>query len=219
MSHGAREHDVRILVKAAVHASPSAIEWPTWGLVAAIYGTWAAFTMEWSRLPGWLVPLAGGWLVAWHGSLQHETIHGHPSRSRRLNALLGGVPLGLWLPYGVYRETHLRHHAAPLLADPVEDPESAYVTPEAWARAGLLRRASLRLQTTLVGTMLVGPLLLVASGVGRGGAPAVERRLGTPAPLVVARDRRGRSVRLAPRLPRAGRRHYLLGAVCTPASH
>jgi fatty acid desaturase len=162
VSHGPREHDARVPPKAA-HALPSAVEWPTWALVLAIYGTWATFTMEWTRLPGWLVPLAGGWLVAWHGSLQHETIHGHPSRSRRLNALLGSVPLGLWLPYGVYREMHLRHHAAPLLADPVDDPESPYVTREAWARAGRLRKASLRLQTTLAGRMLVGPFSVVAS--------------------------------------------------------
>ena len=163
MLNDARERDPRSSVEAALHPSPGAIEWPTWGLVAAIYGSWAAFTIGWTHLPGWLVPLAGGWLVAWHGSLQHETIHGHPSRSRRLNALLGGVPLGLWLPYGVYRETHLRHHAAPVLADPVSDPESPYVTAEVWARAGLLRRAGLRFQTTLAGTMLVGPLWVVAS--------------------------------------------------------
>jgi fatty acid desaturase len=141
----------------------STIEWPTWALVAAIHGSWVAFTIGWTRWPWWLVPLAGGWLVAWHGSLQHETIHGHPFRSRRLNALLGSVPLGLWLPYGVYREAHLRHHAARWLADPANDPESAYVTPQAWARAGHFGRAWLRLQTTLAGRMLVGPFAIVAA--------------------------------------------------------
>ncbi len=147
--------------------SRSPIEWPTWALVAGIHGAWAAFTIGWAHWPWWFVPLAGGWLVAWHGSLQHETIHGHPSRSRRLNSLLGSIPLGLWLPYGVYRETHLRHHAAPWLADPVDDPESAYVTAGAWARAGHFRRACLRLQTTLAGRLLLGPFVVVASEYAR----------------------------------------------------
>jgi len=142
---------------------PRATEWPTWGLAAVIHGGWIALTMGWTRLPWWLAAPAGAWLVAWHGSLQHETIHGHPSRSRRLNALLGSVPLGFWLPYGVYRETHLRHHAAPWLADPVDDPESPYVTPRVWERAGRLKRAGLRLQTTLIGRLLVGPFVVVAS--------------------------------------------------------
>lgn len=142
---------------------PSATEWPTWALAGVIHGGWIALTMGWTHLPWWLAVPAGAWLVAWHGSLQHETIHGHPSRSRRLNALLGSVPLGLWLPYGVYCETHLRHHAARRLADPTDDPESPYVTPQVWERAGRMKRAGLWLQTTLAGRMVVGPFAVVAS--------------------------------------------------------
>jgi len=164
MSDAPLEPRARTHTETRAFTSPvRTIEWPTWGLVAAIHGGWLAFTMGWTRLPSWVVPLAGGWLVAWHGSLQHETIHGHPTRFPRLNALLGSVPLGLWLPYGVYRETHLLHHAARWLADPLDDPESAYVTPQAWARAGPIGRACLRLQTTLAGRLIAGPFAVVAS--------------------------------------------------------
>ena len=52
-------------------------------LVAAlIYGGWIALTLTASRLPLLLVAIFGGWLLAWHGSLQHETIHGHPTSSQ-----------------------------------------------------------------------------------------------------------------------------------------
>ena len=37
--------------------------------------------------------------VAWHMSLQHEIIHNHPTRSRRVNRALGAWPLALWLPF------------------------------------------------------------------------------------------------------------------------
>ena len=45
-------------------------------------------------------------LLTWYGSLQHETIHGHPTPFRRFNGMLGSLPLSLWIPYTVYRETH-----------------------------------------------------------------------------------------------------------------
>lgn len=106
--------------------------------------------------------LVGGFLVAWHGSLQHEIIHGHPTPSRAINTALASLPIGLWLPFGVYREQHLAHHTSPHLTDPVDDPESFYVTPEWWARAGVVRRALARAQTTLVGRLVLGPPTIVA---------------------------------------------------------
>ena len=48
-----------------------------------------------ASLPWWVVLPAGAWLTAWHGSLQHEAIHGHPTRSARLNAALAWLPIGL----------------------------------------------------------------------------------------------------------------------------
>ena len=39
------------------------------------------------------VPL-GAWFVAWHNSLQHETVHGHPARPRWVGTALGMAALG-----------------------------------------------------------------------------------------------------------------------------
>lgn len=141
---------------------PTRIEWPTWGVVIAVHAGWLALTLAWARLPAPLILAVGGYLLAWHGSLQHETIHGHPTRSRRMNAIVGGFPLALWLPYGIYRDTHLQHHAASQLADPREDPESMHVSREEWTRSGPVARACLTLQTTLVGRLLLGPFWVMA---------------------------------------------------------
>src|SRR5438309_640002 len=90
---------------------PRRIQVETLLVAAAIYGGWIALTLVAARAPALLVAMLGGWLLAWHGSLQHETIHGHPTSSRRFNRLLGYPPLSLWLPYPRYRRLHLAHHA------------------------------------------------------------------------------------------------------------
>jgi fatty acid desaturase len=122
---------------------------------------WIALTIAASRLPWWVVAPLGGFLVAWHGSFQHETIHGHPTRWRAVNNALGSFSLGLWIPYGIYRDLHLAHHRTGQLTDPLEDSESFYVTGDAWTRAGALRRLVLRANTTLLGRLVLGPWLTV----------------------------------------------------------
>ena len=134
-------------------------ELPTWGLAAAIYGAWLALTWWHAALPWWSLLLAGGWLVCWHGHLQHEALHGHPSRRVWLNEALVFPALGLFYPYSLYRETHLAHHLDWRLTCPIDDPESFYVTPGAWQRMGGLRRAVLTLNMTLAGRLLIGPFL------------------------------------------------------------
>jgi fatty acid desaturase len=125
-------------------------------LVAAlIYGGWIALTLNASRLPTLLVAALGGWLTAWHGSLQHETIHGHPSRSQRFNRLLGYPPLSLWLPYPRYRQLHLAHHVTEHLTAPGADPESRYVR----AGGGALHRLVTSMTSTLLGRLTIGPLV------------------------------------------------------------
>ncbi|MBH0236326.1 fatty acid desaturase [Methylobrevis albus] len=139
----------------------STAEWPTMLLAVVIYGGWLLVTFYWQSLPLVLVVLLGGWLVAWQGSLQHEVMHGHPTRSRAVNDAIGWPPLSLWLPYRVYRLSHLRHHRDEYLTDPIEDPESAYVTPERWQRLGPVARAVLKFNMTLVGRLTVGPALMI----------------------------------------------------------
>ena len=137
------------------------VEGPTWLVAAAVYGGWLALTWFHHALPWWLVLPLGGWLIGWHGSLQHETIHGHPTRRPAVNTALAFAPLILWLPYPLYRSRHLRHHATPLLTDPLADTESFYVQPERWRRLDPGRRLLLRVHNTLAGRLLLGPALTV----------------------------------------------------------
>lgn len=149
-------------LESSLHLSRTHSEWPTWAVLGAVYGGWFALTFHATSLPWWVVLPAGAWLTAWHGSLQHEAIHGHPTRSARLNAALAWLPLGLWMPYSLYRETHERHHASAHLTSPAPgvDPESFYVSPEDWARMGRLRRAVHHVNQTLAGRLILGPALI-----------------------------------------------------------
>jgi fatty acid desaturase len=134
-----------------------AVEWPTLGLAVLIYGAWLALTFWHDRLPVVIVVALGAWLVAWQSSLQHEIIHGHPTRWRAVNTLLGFPPLSLWIPFERYRRTHLAHHRDEHLTDPLDDPESYYWSAADWRRLGASGRLLVRLQTTLPGRMLIGP--------------------------------------------------------------
>lgn len=133
------------------------VEMPTMLLAAAIYGGWFALTWWHAAIPGAMLFLAGGWISAWHNSLQHETIHGHPTRSPAVNTMIGWPPINLWLPYEVYYRSHVAHHATRKTTDPFEDPESKYV-----ARAGSLLWWSERVQQTLIGRLVLGPVIVVA---------------------------------------------------------
>ncbi len=136
-------------------------EAPTWILCGVIYAGWGLLTWFAGALPWWVLPAAGGWLVAWHGSFQHEALHGHPGRRPWLNTLLAIFPLGLWMPYEIYRESHLAHHAAPALTDPLDDPESFYAGRARWGSMGRYRRMVLVANNTLAGRMILGPWLAV----------------------------------------------------------
>lgn len=133
------------------------VEWPTLGLAALIYGLWLSATYFYDRLPLWALTPIAGWIVAWHMSLQHEIIHGHPTSSRFLNTLIGAWPLALWLPFEDYRHTHLTHHNDERLTDPLDDPESYYWRQEDWDGLGATGRLLVRLQSTLLGRMIFGP--------------------------------------------------------------
>ena len=156
----------------------ASLEAPTLLVALVIYGGWLALTWWHAVLPVWLLVAGGGWLVAWHGSLQHETIHGHPTSRPWLNALIGGAPLSLWLPYAVYRRTHLDHHRTPAITDPLDDPESRYLS----GREGRVARLLGRAESSLPGRMLFGPPLAVGKFLIAEG----KRALRTPAG--VARD-------------------------------
>lgn len=154
-----------------------ALDWPTLAVAVAIYGGWLAATRWHGSIPLPLLILVGGWLVAWHGSLQHETIHGHPTGIGPVDRAIGFVPLSLWLPYSLYRRSHIAHHASPAITDPRADPESRYVDRQhgaAWIAA--------RLQSTLPGHMLLGPPIAAVRFLLQ------EIRRAIAEPVLVARD-------------------------------
>lgn len=136
-------------------------EWPTLAVAAAIYLAFGVLTLNHEALPWWALMLAGGYVAAWHGSLQHEVVHGHPTPWPALNELLVFPSLWLWLPFRLYRETHLKHHQTEVITDPLDDPESYYVTPAEWAASGKLRRLLLMINNTLAGRLVFGPVLCV----------------------------------------------------------
>jgi fatty acid desaturase len=131
-------------------------------VAGAVYALWVGFTLAWSRLPAGVAVVIAGFVLAWHGSLQHEAIHGHPFRDRRWGDRLAAVPLSLWLPYRVYRATHLAHHRTGRLTDPYDDPESWYVSGARWRELGAGRRALLSMNRTLGGRVLIGPIVIVS---------------------------------------------------------
>ena len=154
------------------------IEWPTVALAAGIYGGWLVLTWFTDILPWPIVFVGGAWLVAWHASLQHELIHGHPTRWSAVNRLLGLPSLIVFLPYDRYRALHLAHHRDDRLTDPLEDPESAYWTPERWRGLGPVGRLIVRVTARLAGRLVIGPVWAIARFLIRDAKLIGDRRNG-----------------------------------------
>jgi len=134
----------------------AAIEIPTVLIALLAYGGWCAVTLMYGRWPLWVVAPVAAVLVTLHGSLQHEVVHGHPTRWGWVNRLVAIVPLSIWLPYDSYRASHTAHHIDERLTDPLDDPESWYWTAEDWARLSPLTRAIVRVSQTLAGRVTIG---------------------------------------------------------------
>jgi fatty acid desaturase len=133
-----------------------AVEMPTLLLVLFTYGGWLAITASYSRSPLWIVAPVTVVLLTLHSSLQHEIIHGHPTRWGWLNRLMGIMPLSWWLPFDRFQQNHLSHHTDERLTDPLDDSESFYWTPEDWARLRPVSRALVQIQQTLAGRIVIG---------------------------------------------------------------
>ncbi len=157
------------MVRAAVQAPAlAATDWPTLGLTFAAYAAFGLATWFHADIPWWALAPVGGALVCLHGSLQHEAVHGFPLRARRANSLLVGLPLSLWMPYGVYRTTHLVHHRDQDLTLPGIDPESYYVDPARLRSLPRWHRALLEASNTLLGRLLLGPWIATAATFAQG---------------------------------------------------
>ena len=144
----------------------SKTEWPTWLLLVGFYLTWAFIVFCGSVLGEvlslvLLIPLVVLWM-----SIQHELIHGHPTRWPAINKALGFLPFAVWYPYDIYRDTHLAHHHDEALTVPGQDPESRYVTDAVWLRSPRYIRTLLWVNKTLGGRLLMGAPLAVITLVG-----------------------------------------------------
>lgn len=135
------------------------VEWPTVWLLIATYGVWGVATTWVYAASPMLGVLLAGVAIAQFCSLQHEVLHGHPFANRTLNEALVFPALTVTIPYGRFRDTHLAHHHDPDLTDPYDDPESQFMDPAVWARLSAPWQAVLRFNNTLLGRMLVGPLI------------------------------------------------------------
>ena len=135
------------------------IEWQTLLILVINYAVFAIICVFYHQLHWWLVLVVGSFTVALHGSLQHEVIHGHPTRNRLVNELLIFPPLWLWLPFDLYRDSHLKHHVDHQIADPFEDPESYFVSQAQWDKLLSWQRDVYVFRNTVVGRLLLGPLM------------------------------------------------------------
>ena len=134
-------------------------QWPTWLLLLAVPAAWFALLLGSPLLgAGWTIVLLIPVVVLWM-SVQHELLHGHPTRFNGLNKVLGYAPFALWYPYTLYRDSHLQHHRDHDLTLPGIDPESRYMTQAHWQGSSKLLRGLLWLNKTVPGRLLVGPPL------------------------------------------------------------
>lgn len=134
-------------------------EWPTWLIIFMIYFGGYLCLSNWKQLgligSGFILLL----LLTWYMSLQHELLHGHPTRWAQLNRLLGLMPFTLGYPYDLYKQQHLIHHTDQYLTDPILDPESNYIDQHNWSSQHVIIRTLYTANRTLAGRLLFGPFL------------------------------------------------------------
>ena len=129
-------------------------EWRTLAVIVAVYGLTILTVMRREVLTPWLTIPFLSVLGAWHLSMQHETIHGHPFRRQWINDVIGSIPVTLWIPYFSFKKDHVEHHQSDL-THPGLDNESYYVSSEAWESAGPIRRAAYWANRTILFRMFV----------------------------------------------------------------
>ena len=129
-------------------------EWRTLAVVIAVYGLTVLTVLRYDVLTPWLAVPMLAVLGAWHLSMQHEVLHGHPFKNQFLNDAIGGIPVTLWIPYLAFKKDHHEHHLSDL-TNPALDNESYYVSQEQWDKAGRIRRAAWTANRTILFRMFV----------------------------------------------------------------
>lgn len=135
------------------------LEWPTIALGIGCAFAWGATLWGVADVSVTLAVLLLVPILVLHSSLSHEALHGHPFANQRVNDALAMMQPGVFVPYLRFRDTHRAHHKDAQLTDPYDDPESNYLDPAVWARLWIGWRLILRLNNTLLGRMLIGPIV------------------------------------------------------------
>lgn len=115
-------------------------DWRTLIIAALVYVGWFATVFTHKHLPWWATLVLLTWFGAWHLSLQHELVHGHPFRNSNFNAALASLSVTLWVPFLSFKRDHISHHNT-TLTHPKLDTESYYAIPESWQHSGRLLRS------------------------------------------------------------------------------
>jgi len=139
----------------------SHIEWPTVALIAACTGVWMGACWLAGREGMWPTLAIAALCVTLHSSLQHEVLHGHPTRNRPLNEVLVFLAPGLVIPFRRFRALHLKHHNDPHLTDPYEDPETNYMASADWDKLPWPVQRLRQVNNTLLGRVLIGPAVAI----------------------------------------------------------
>ncbi len=132
-------------------------EWPTLALILAAAAIWIVLLGSYSSLGGWGVCPLAVFLAALQSSLQHEVLHGHPTRHPALNEALIYCSFSLFIPFRRFKSLHLRHHNNDRLTDPYDDPESFYLAWKDWQQLPRILQKVLKINNTLLGRLLIGP--------------------------------------------------------------
>lgn len=139
-------------------------DWPTLWLFGGCIAVWAlalCLPAGWAGFGFLLLVFA----LTLHSSLSHEILHGHPFRSKAATTALGLIQPGLFVPYLRFKRLHLAHHNDANLTDPYDDPETNYLDPQVWAKLPRPVQVLLSVNNTLLGRMIVGPLIGLVSFV------------------------------------------------------
>ena len=140
-----------------------AVDWPTCVLIGLTYVAYALATTVLYSVSPVLGTAAVTLVVALFSSLQHEALHGHPTRARWVHTVLVFPALIVVHPYLRFRDLHLAHHRDSRLTDPYDDPESNYLAAADWVRLPRAMKTILSVNNTLLGRIAVGPILGTAT--------------------------------------------------------
>ena len=134
-------------------------EVPTLALGLFLYTFWFALIWHQASIPLWLLFLVGGYVTQWHFSLQHESIHAMKHWPGWLRTAFVWPPIGMWLPYPIYKKGHSTHHVNFHLTHPEKDTESYYHKQSDWNALRRPIRTLHMLNQTLAVRLIFGPFI------------------------------------------------------------